>query len=696
MAASDQVSDQPKNRLRSGGRPQMESRHFCRKWRAVAPWIKMGSAGQFSSNKIRNRYLFEGAAGMSDVFVSYKAEDRRRVQCLVDALHADGFSVWWDARIGGGAPWRQTIEAELDCAKCVIVIWSKRSVGLTGAFVQDEAARAQRRHVYLPVTIDKVEPPLGFGGTQALSLTGWRGNRTDWRYKSVAAATEAIIGGNEHRPPHTSGAALVDRRMLIVSGGGAVAATAAAAGWFLLNPNGAEADNSIAVLPFANLSGDPAQGYFSDGMAEELRSALARISGLKVVGRTSSEAVRTDDARKAAKTLGVANIVTGSVRRSSTTVRVNAQVVDGHTGLERWSENYDRAPGDVIKIQTDIAENVAKALSIQLGRSAPVLALGGTQNVAANDLLLKASAIALADNSQASLESAMALATAAIALDPNYADAYAQKAGWLAFAANSYFPDVDTARRGTHAAVALGRRAIQLAPSLALGHVVLGRIFFAQLDFRGSLKEFGEAQTLRGNRPDALFKFGNALALMGREEKAWSVVRQGSLQDPLNAEGEEGLAGILYYAHRYQDALYHARKGLSLAPSRSSIHSRLADILLMMGRPDDALGEFARLAADDLQRLTGEAVIAFRKGDTNGSERFGDKLRQTYGAEGNYQYACIYAQRRQVDQAFAALDQALATRDPGLSQIRVDPYLDPIRSDPRLAVFIRKLDLPPV
>lgn len=633
---------------------------------------------------------------MSDVFVSYKAEDRRLVQCLVDALHADGFSVWWDARISGGAAWRQTIEAELDCAKCVIVVWSKRSVGPSGAFVQDEAARALRRQVYLPVTIDKVEPPLGFGGTQALSLTGWRGDRSDRRYQSIVAAAQAIIGGEEHRPPHTSGTAWVDRRTLIVGGGGAVAAAATAAGWFLLKPNEDEADNSIAVLPFANLSGDPAQAYFSDGIAEELRSALARISGLKVVGRTSSEAVRSEDAEKAAKTLGVANIVTGSVRRSPNTVRVSAQVVDGHTGLERWSENYDRTPGDVIKIQTDIAENVARALSIQLGRFAPVLALGGTQNVAANDLLLKASAIAQADNGQASLDSAMALATAAIALDPNYAEAYAKKAGWLAFAANSYIPNVDAARRSTREAVALGRRAIQLAPSLALGHIVVGRILFAQLDFRGSLKEFGEAQTLRGNSPDALFKYGNALALMRRQQKAWSVVQQGLLQDPLNAEGEEGLAGILYYVHRYQDALHHAREGLKIAPARSSIQSRVGDILLMMDRRDDALAEFARLPADDLQRLTGEAVIAFQKGDSNGSERFVDKLRQTYGAEGNYQYASVYAQRRQPNEAFAALDQALATRDPGLSQIRVDPYLHPIRADPRFAAFIRRLDLPPV
>ena len=112
---------------------------------------------------------------MSDVFVSYKAEDRRRVQPLVEALEADGLTVWWDAQIGGGDEWRRSIEQQLDAAKCVLVVWSKRSTAPEGRFVRDEASRAMERGVYLPVRIDNVRMPLGFGETQALSLTGWKG-----------------------------------------------------------------------------------------------------------------------------------------------------------------------------------------------------------------------------------------------------------------------------------------------------------------------------------------------------------------------------------------------------------------------------------------------------------------------------------------------------------------------------------------
>src|SRR4051795_1035198 len=171
---------------------------------------------------------------MSDVFVSYKAEDRRRVKLLVEALQADGFSVWWDEQIGGGTSWRHAIEAELNAAKCVIVAWTKNSVGPAGTFVQDEATRAQQRQVYVPVTLDKVQLPLGFGGTQALPLTGWRGDRSDARYQAVLAAARRNVGGDPTRAPRSAGRSGVDRRIAIAAAAVATAAVAGGAGWILL------------------------------------------------------------------------------------------------------------------------------------------------------------------------------------------------------------------------------------------------------------------------------------------------------------------------------------------------------------------------------------------------------------------------------------------------------------------------------
>ena len=117
--------------------------------------------------------------GATDVFVSYKAQDRARLVQLVEALEAEGFAVWWDEQIGGGTAWRQAIEAELNSTNCVIVAWSKRSVGQGGHFVRDEARRAQQRGSYLPIRLDDAEPPLGFGEIQAISLKGWHGDRSD-------------------------------------------------------------------------------------------------------------------------------------------------------------------------------------------------------------------------------------------------------------------------------------------------------------------------------------------------------------------------------------------------------------------------------------------------------------------------------------------------------------------------------------
>ena len=119
---------------------------------------------------------------MSDVFVSYKAEDRPRVAPLVQALELNGLSVWWDTQIAAGSEWRSDIQRQLDEARCVIVVWSRRSVGPDGRFVRDEANRAQRRGTYLPIIIDEVEPPLGFGELQAISLDGWKGKRSDARF----------------------------------------------------------------------------------------------------------------------------------------------------------------------------------------------------------------------------------------------------------------------------------------------------------------------------------------------------------------------------------------------------------------------------------------------------------------------------------------------------------------------------------
>ena len=631
---------------------------------------------------------------MSDVFVSYKAEDRKRVRRLVEALEADGLSVWWDAQIGGGDEWRRMIEQQLDSAPCVLVVWSKRSTGSEGRFVRDEASRAMERSVYLPVRIDDVRLPLGFGETQVLSLVGWNGDRANPAYQAVLDCIHSIQSKTpSSRPALRSGPPAINRRTALGATAAAVAA-AAVGGWaFFRSPQTAGSD-SIAVLPFANLSGDPAQAYFSDGMAEELRSALSRIAQLKVVARTSSEAVRDEDAKTAAAKLGVSNILTGSIRRSASTIRISAQLVDGKTGLERWAQSFDRPFGDVLAIQSNIAENVANALSVQLGKAGKeALRLGGTRNVEAHDLYLKADFTRIEDTAEG-LRSAIADLSAATDLDPNFADAFARKALLQNGLAGIYARTPADMTSGLDDAERSAKRAITLAPRLASGHSALASCYENRLRLTDSLAEFRLAASLAGTDAFTIRRFAILLAELGKRNEAIKALTRANAMDPLNPGRYEVQARIHYQNHEYALAIDNARTALAAAPKRTRNRSTLGNALFMLGKYEESKAEFLKLPADDVHGEMGLAALAARTGDLVRSNSLLHQIYAQFGENANYQYAQVYAQQKDPDQAIASLTKAVSARDPGLAGIKTDPFLDPIRNDRRLAQIIGRLDFP--
>ncbi len=631
---------------------------------------------------------------MSDVFVSYKAEDRRRVRPLVEALEADGYSVWWDEHIGGGAAWRHTIEAELNSAKCVIVAWSKRSVGPEGEFVQDEATRAKQRRVYVPVTIDKVHLPLGFGESQALPLTSWKGDRSDPRYQAVAAAVRRVAGEPGPAPAqHPIAQGPLSRRTVL--GGGAVAAAAVAGvgAWTLLKPESASA-RSIAVLPFANLSGEPAQAYFADGIAEELRSALTRLAGLKVVGRTSSEAVRNDDAQSAAQKLGVANILTGSVRQSPSAIRVYAQLVDGRSGIERWSESYDRTPGDAIKIQTDIAENVARALSAALGAAAgSALTVGGTDNAAAQNLVLQ-SGEAMDEGTRAGAERAIQLVNEALHLDPNYADAYARKAIYVTDLGDRFATGSAELARRRAEAFQSARKAAELEPNLPRAHYALANLYSSQLELARASSAFRRALQLAPGDATILRLFSRFVVRTASPSEGLRLADKVIELDPLNSESYQNRVSALFKARRYSDAIQFAQQTERRSPGLFADPQNLGFCFLMLGKLSEASHHFSQLPPEQWERLKGEALVLARAGDRAGAERKLSEMHQLFGDSMSYEYAGVYAQLGEKDRAFAALDRGWTIRDPGLISVRIDPFLDPLRRDQRLDTIIKKMQFP--
>ena len=632
-------------------------------------------------------------AAMSDVFVSYKAEDRARVAPLVRAFESDGLSVWWDTQIAAGAEWREDIQQELDAAGCVVVVWSKRSVGHGGRFVRDEASRAQRRGTYLPVRIDKVEPPLGFGELHAIPLQGWKGSRDDPRFRHLLDAVHDVRAGKTPKALAAEEPGKVSRRTVLAGGSAAAVAVAGVGAWAIFKPGTARAANSIAVLPFANLSGDPRQDYFSDGIAEELRSALSRLPGLKVAGRISSEAVRDEDLRTAAKQLRVANILTGSVRRAPGMVRIASQLVDGRTGLEQWSESYDRPEGNVLAIQTDIAGNVVAALSVELSKAGiQALVSGGTNNADAHDLYLRATTQAQNDDSEKSLNQANALLDAAIAKDPRFAKAYAAKSRNL-----SYIADVgrtpEETRNGYAAAVAAARRAVQLAPRLPDGYAALADALYGQRKISAAMKQIETGSSFAPNDLQLLQAAVITFVAGGQTRRALGFADRMVEIDPLNPLSHRRRYYALFYDRQYDACIAEAQRTLKLAPALALPPYFIALSLIMKNRPKEAQRYLDMLPSDLTVRLAAEAVVAGRLGDRQRSDRKLDQLASVYGDAASYQFAQAYAQRGQPDKTFAALKRGFEVNDPGLNTLRVDPLFDPIRKDPRFEAMLKRVDV---
>lgn len=630
-----------------------------------------------------------------DVFISYKSEDRSRLQALVAALEMEDMNVWWDARISGGAHWREQIERHLDNARCVIVAWSKGSVGLEGHFVRDEATRAMRLGTYLPILIDAVDPPLGFGEVQALPLQGWKGDVDDARYQNLLHEVRERVSGEElPRPLVPVKSPRIARRSLLAGAVLIGGAAAAGGGWLALRPD-APSPKRIAVLPFANMSNDPEQDYFAEGVSEELRSALSRI-GLEVIGRTSSAAVANLDGMVAAERLKAAYLLTGSVRRSADFIRITAQLVDGREGVERWAQSYDRAIGDAIRIQADIAARVARSLSIALsGQGQSALNLVGTSNSLAQDMMFRARQARVTAGSRAEFNQALRLVDGAIARDPNYAGARVERSMVLITIAENFPADANAQALLTEAEAA-ARRAAKLAPQIGAPHVALARIAYNRFDLAGILRETETALALSPDDADVLLEAATTMATFDRRDEALRLSDRLIALDGLAARTYARRSLVMLLARRYPEAIEAVRQAEAIAPGNAARFATAGDAWLLLGQPERAAAEYARIPADDYLRMTGEGLIAARAGDRRGVERAIAQLGSAYGPAVSYQVGVIHSQIGDRDRAFAAFDRALSLKDPGLVGLKTDPFVDPIRKDPRYAALVKKLGFPRV
>ncbi len=632
------------------------------------------------------------------LFVSHASADAERAAALVTALEAAGCRVWWDGMLKGGESFQSSIETALDTVDAVVVLWSKAAND--SHWVRDEAAVGRDRGRLVPLSLDGSLPPLGFRQLHVIDLSGWSGRGGGLDLAPVLAAITAVSGRAPASPAkrRVAGAAAagtrgLDRRWLL--GGGAVALAAAAGGWALLRPAAAQA-GSIAVLPFRNLSGNRADDYFAEGLAEELRSTLALNQQLLVSGAASAGNFRDDqdDPRRIARALGVSSLLMGTVRKNGSAVRIAARLVDGRDALERWSQSFDRRMTDVLSVQADIATTVADALISTLSRDAGWQARrpGSTASTAAFDHYLRGRALYLASTGQAGDRAALAEYDAAIAADGRYAAAHAARATCLvALANNDASPASAERRRGQ--ALAAARQAIALAPNMAEGHAALGYLLVSQLDLAGAREPYRRAMELGlGNAP-ILAACAEYLSRTNDVANARAAAERATLLDPLNPRVFSCRAEVELAAGAFPAARSAYAAALRLQPDMASVHSVLGDMALAEGDVAGAAREYG-LEREPVSRLRSLAIIAARQQGRAAGEPYLAALMRDYGDAVHYQRAEVLAQWGDKAGALASLERALALRDAGLVLAAHAPMLAPLRGEPRFLAVLRAIGYP--
>ena len=447
--------------------------------------------------------------------------------------------------------------------------------------------------------------------------------------------------------------------------------------------------NSIAVLPFDNLSGDPAQAFFSDGMAEELRGALAGVGGLRVAARTSSNAFRasTEGVDKVAAKLGVAHILDGSVRRSGKVVRVSAQLIDARTGYEQWSQTYDREVSDVFAIQTEIARVVTDALKVRLlPQEARRLARGATTSVAAHDAYLRGRQQFDLSGDEATNRAALAQFDAAIAADPDYAAAHAARARTLAFLSGAFLLGDEIAAANAAALIA-ARRAVTLSPDSAEAQSALGYVSQTRLDVGAARAAYDRSLVAGSGDADILIRYGTFNVYGGDLVKGIAALEKAVSLDRFNPRSWKALGQGLYTARRFADALPRQREALRLSPGISSGHAVIGDTLLMQRQAAAARAQY--LGEPQVwARLTGLAIVEHRLGNRAAARAAQRQLIADNGDSALYQQVQVLAQWGDTAAALAALERAVSVRDPGVFYARRDPMLDPLRKSPRFDALL--------
>ena len=453
---------------------------------------------------------------------------------------------------------------------------------------------------------------------------------------------------------------------------------------------GTPAFKAIAVLPFVNLSNDPEQEFFSDGISEELLNVLARVEGLRVTSRTSAFAFKGKNTPipKLAATLGVQYVLEGSVRRDAGQVRITAQLIDVGTDSHLWSETYDRDISNIFAVQDEIAARVVQQLKITLLGDAPTVEAADPEAYA---LFLQARYLRRQGTPDA-FERSVALFEQALAIDPDYAAAWNGLAsGYISQAGQDLGPIDERFRLAREAA----DKALEIEPAYAPTHRSLGRIAMDyDRDLVAAAMHYERALALDPANTNIISDAARMAASLGRLDQAITLAEYAAARDPVNPVGNRRLGLYYYYAGRLDKAIASFRTTLTLSPGYIGTQRLIGTALLLKGEPQAALAAIQK-EPSEAYRLIGLVPAHHALGDAAASDATLAEMIEKYEKEWAYNIAYLLAFRGEADRAFEWLAKAVVYNDPGLASIAVQSLFANIRSDPRWLPFLESIGRSP-
>jgi len=458
------------------------------------------------------------------------------------------------------------------------------------------------------------------------------------------------------------------------------------------------ASKSIAVLPFDNLSRDPDNAYFCEGVQDEILTRLAKVADLKVIARTSTQRFKTapENLPDIARQLGVANILEGSVQKVGDQVRVNVQLINALTNAHLWAEIYDRKLTDIFTVESDIAKSIADTLKAKLSSSAEhVLASRPTDNPEAHELYLKGRYFWNRRTGE-NLKKAADYFQQSIGKDPRYALAYSGLADCHVLLP-AYAELGSNPRDELPKALEAARKAVELDDTLAEAHTSLARALASNLQLSAAMSEFKRAIELNPSYATAHQWFGECLQSQGRVEEALAELKRAQELDPLSLIINSVLGFAFDTEGKSDEAIAQLHKTIEMDPNFANAHGMLGNVLEHRGQLKEAVVEYEKCSGSDPIDLAQLAAAYFLVGRKAEAQQLWDKLKSLSERQyvPAYSMAVVQLAFGDKDEAIRLLEKSYEDHAPfdsaDLGWILVDHRLDPLRSDPRFKKLVTRI-----